>query len=87
MSRQDDTVYVIEYSLNTHTIFDVITSCDFQDISPYNTRLFKSSENGKVVYEVRLASALTTGRSSGANIQCNPTFIITLILTLLNISF
>ncbi|XP_022332710.2 dipeptidyl peptidase 3-like [Crassostrea virginica] len=32
-----------------------------KDISPYNTRLFKSSENGKKVYEVRLASALTTG--------------------------
>lgn len=28
-----------------------------KDISPYNTRLFKTQENGKVVYEVRLASS------------------------------
>ena len=35
----------------------------FQDISPYNTRLFKTKckETGKMVYEVRLASADTQG--------------------------
>jgi dipeptidyl-peptidase-3 len=31
----------------------------FQDLSAYNTRLFKFTENGKVIYEVRLASSLT----------------------------
>lgn len=30
-----------------------------KDLSPYNTRLFKTTENGKTCYEVRLASAAT----------------------------
>ena len=33
-----------------------------QDISPYNTRLFKTvGVGGKVEYEIRLASAATSG--------------------------
>ena len=32
----------------------------FKDIEPYNTRLFKTEKQGKVCYELRLASALTT---------------------------
>ena len=34
-----------------------------QDLSAYNTRLFKSEDGGKVEYEVRLASAVSAGMS------------------------
>lgn len=33
----------------------------FQQLSAYNTRLFKYKENGDDVYEIRLASAKTSG--------------------------
>lgn len=38
---------------------------DEKDLSAYNTRLFKTTESGKTVYEVRLASSEASGEGEG----------------------
>lgn len=50
---------------------DYLSWLCFQQISPYNTRLFKTQdESGEIVYEVRLASAATDGEPAPDLIKC-----------------
>ena len=40
-----------------------------QKLSAYNTRLFKKEGGGKTCYEVRLASAVTTGEGEEGEVR------------------
>uniref|UniRef100_A0A803TDX5 Dipeptidyl peptidase 3 n=1 Tax=Anolis carolinensis TaxID=28377 RepID=A0A803TDX5_ANOCA len=52
---------------------------DSQSISAYNTRLFKKEVDGKVSYEVRLASVCSDGESPLATISVRTDYITTLV--------